>query len=86
METIERILRGKASGRDRMEEECLKLGEKAVKEEMWRINRVWEGERWLQEWKTDLVLPILKKRNRRKVEDYRGVKIEREEYRGWGEV
>ncbi|KAL6417839.1 hypothetical protein ACFW04_014331 [Cataglyphis niger] len=43
---------------------------------MWRIcNRVWKGEEWIDEWTERVILPILKKGEVERVEEYRGVSL-----------
>ncbi|XP_043464490.1 uncharacterized protein LOC122499949 [Leptopilina heterotoma] len=54
---------------------------------MWKIaNLVWEGEGWPEEWKTGLIVPIVKKGEGGKVEDYRGVTLMPVGYKVYAEV
>ncbi|KAL6421475.1 hypothetical protein ACFW04_014062 [Cataglyphis niger] len=47
-----------------------------VEEWMWRIcNRVWKGEGWIDKWNEGVIVPILKKREGERVEEYRGVSL-----------
>jgi len=36
-------------------------------------NRIWKGESWLEEWKEGIIMPIIKKGEGEKVEEYREV-------------
>lgn len=38
-------------------------------------NRVWKGEGWPEKWKEEVIIPIVKKGEERKVEEYRGVTL-----------
>lgn len=59
-----------------MEGENLKYGGEKVREEIWKIlNKVWKGEGWLKEWKTGLIVPLIKKGEGRKIEEYRGITL-----------
>lgn len=41
---------------------------------MWEYcNRVWKGEEWSEAWKEGVIIPIVKKGEGERVEDYRGV-------------
>lgn len=44
-------------------------------------NSVWKGEGWPESWKEGLVMPIVKKGEGGKVEDYRGVTIMASSYK-----
>lgn len=53
--------------------------------EGWRLwsfyNRVWKGEGWPEEWKERKIIPIIKKREGDRVEDYRGITIMTSQYK-----
>lgn len=38
-------------------------------------NKVWKGERWPEEWKEGVMVPIVKKREGIRVEEYRGITL-----------
>lgn len=43
---------------------------------MWEYcNRVWKGEEWSEAWKEGVIIPIVKKGEGERVEDYRGVTL-----------
>lgn len=64
---------GKASGIDGVPSEVWKYGGEEVEKWVWEIcNRVWKGERWPQTWKEGVIVPIVKKGEGEKVEEYRG--------------
>lgn len=43
---------------------------------VWEIcNKIWKGEEWLEEWNEGIIVPIRKKGEGEKVEDYREVTI-----------
>ncbi|XP_066590796.1 golgin subfamily A member 6-like protein 25 [Prorops nasuta] len=75
-EQIKRLKTGKAAGENGLENEVWKNGGKRVIEEAWKIcNAVWRGEGWPKGWEMGLIVPIKKKGEGRKVEDYRGITL-----------
>lgn len=49
---------------------------------MWRFcNRVWKEEGWSESWKEGIIIPIVKKREGERVEDYRGVTLQSSLYK-----
>ena len=81
-EAIARMKGNKATGEDDMESEAVKYGEEGVRKEIWKIcNKVWRGEGWPEGWRTGLVVPLIKKGERVKVEELMPV-----EYKIYAEV
>ena len=79
-EEIEVALRGmknnKAAGLDEIPAEAWKYGGEEMKDWIWRVcNRIWRGEGWIEEWKEGVIVPIVKKGEGVKVEEYRGVSL-----------
>ncbi|XP_011861973.1 PREDICTED: uncharacterized protein LOC105558726, partial [Vollenhovia emeryi] len=76
-EAINRIKKGKAIGIDGIPGEAWMYAGEETTEWVWSYcNRVWKGEAgWPEEWKEGVIVPIVKKRGGKKVEDYRGVTI-----------
>ncbi|XP_066597110.1 golgin subfamily A member 6-like protein 22 [Prorops nasuta] len=71
-----RLKPGKAAGENGVGNEVWKYGGKGVRREVWRIcNGVWKGEGWPEGWETGIIVPIKKKGEGRKVEEYRGVTL-----------
>jgi len=70
-ETIKRLRNGKAMGADGIPGEAWKYGGEEVEE--WVCNRVWQGKGWPENWKEGVVVPIVKKGDRERVKEYRGV-------------
>ncbi|CAD6201952.1 GSCOCG00002869001-RA-CDS, partial [Cotesia congregata] len=72
----------KAMGEDGIPNEVWKYGGEELIVELWRIcQRVWEGEAWPEDWKDGVVVPILKKGDGSRVEDYRGITITQTAYK-----
>jgi len=62
--------------------EVWKFGGKEVKEWLWKIcNKVWRGGGWPEEWREGIVVPIVKKGEGEKVEDYRGITLTQTAYK-----
>lgn len=73
---VRRIKEGKASGEDGIPGEVWKFGVERLEGYVWEIcNRIWKGEKWLEEWNEGIIVPIRQKGEGDKVEDYRGVTI-----------
>ncbi|XP_076645564.1 uncharacterized protein LOC143355012 [Halictus rubicundus] len=73
MRVIKGLKENKAAGGDGIGNEVWKYGGSEVETWLWRVcNRVWKGEGWVEEWSEGTVISIAKKRNSRKVEEYRG--------------
>ncbi|KAL6418371.1 hypothetical protein ACFW04_012171 [Cataglyphis niger] len=69
---IGRLKDNKAVGTDGIPEEVWKYGGENVKEWIRKIcNRVWKGEGWIEEWNEGMIVPILKKGEEKRVEEYR---------------
>jgi len=78
-EKIKRALRKKdekAMELDGVPREAWKYGGKRL--ERWArdyCNGMWKEEEWPESWKEGMVVPIVKKREREKVEEYRGITV-----------
>ncbi|XP_033216926.1 uncharacterized protein LOC117172803 [Belonocnema kinseyi] len=67
--------------------EALKYGALRMRKEMWRIcKKVWKGEGLPEEWKTWLVVPLIRKGEGKKVEEYRGITLMFVGYQIYAEV
>ncbi|XP_076657564.1 uncharacterized protein LOC143361793 [Halictus rubicundus] len=54
---------------------------------LWRVcYRVWRGEGWVGDWSEGIVIPIAKKRDSRKVKDYRGVTLLQTAYKVYAAI
>lgn len=66
----------KAAGRDEVPDEVWKYGGEEVEEWVWRYcNGVWKGGGWPEEWKEGVIIPIVKKGEGERVEEYRRVTL-----------
>jgi len=73
---IKRLREGKASGADGIPGEVWKHGGERLEEWAWEFcNRIWRGDGWPEEWKEEIIVPIVKKGRGEKVEEYRGVTL-----------
>jgi len=53
-----------------------KYGGEKLEEWVWKFcNKVWREEGWPEKWKAGIIIPIVKKGEGEKVEDYRGVTL-----------
>jgi len=74
--TIGELKVGKAMGVDGIPNEVWKFGGEEL--EVWIrefCNRVWRGEGWPEMWKEGIIIPLVKKGEGEKVEDYRGITL-----------
>lgn len=79
---ISKMKEGKAAGGDGIVNEVWKHGGKETKEWLWEIcNKVWKGEGWPEEWREGIVVPIVKRGEGEKVEDYRGITLTQTAYK-----
>ena len=86
-DAIARMKRNKATGEDDMDIEAVKHGGEGVRKEIWKIcNKVWRGEGWPEGWRTRLVIPLIKKGEGVKVEEYRGITLMPVGYKIYAEV
>ncbi|CAK9799089.1 Transposon TX1 uncharacterized 149 kDa protein [Anthophora plagiata] len=84
---IKRLKEGKAPGGDGIPNEVWKFGGEVVRERIWEVcNRVWRGEGWPEDWSEGVVVPVVKKGEGRKVEEYRGVTLTQTAYRVYAAV
>lgn len=73
---IRKMKKGKAAGRNGIANEVWKYGGKEIMEWFWVIcNRIWKEEGWPEDWREGVVIPILKKSQREKVKDYKGITL-----------
>ncbi|XP_011163688.1 uncharacterized protein LOC105198616 [Solenopsis invicta] len=73
---IGRAREGKAAGGDEIPGEVWKYEEERLEEAIWKIcDRVWKCEEWIEDWSEGMIVPIRKKGEGKKVEDYRGVTL-----------
>ncbi|XP_057322541.1 uncharacterized protein LOC130665929 [Microplitis mediator] len=79
---VKRLKDYKAVGDDGIPNEVWKYGGERVLVELWRIcQRIWHGEKWPEDWKNGVIVPIRKKGDGTKVEDYRGITITQTAYK-----
>lgn len=75
-EALGKLKNGKAMGVDEIPGEAWKYGGEVVEDWIWKLcNRVWGGEGWPEKWKEGVIVPLVKKGEGEKVEDYRGITI-----------
>lgn len=61
---------------DGIPSEIWKYSGEKMKEWVWRFyNRIWRGEGWIEKWKKGVIVPMIKKGEGRKVEEYSGVTL-----------
>lgn len=73
---IREIKEGKAMGVDGIPGEAWKYGGGDLERWVWELcNKVWRGEGWPEEWKEGVMVPIVKKREGARVEEYGGVTL-----------
>jgi hypothetical protein len=61
-------------GIDGIPGEVWKYGGEELEEWVWRFcERIWNGEGWPEKWKEGMIVPIVKRKEGERVEDYRGV-------------
>jgi len=73
---VGRLREGKAAGGDGIPGEVWKYGGEKAEGFVWETcNRIWKGEDWIEEWSEGIVVPIKKKGEGEKVEEYRGVTL-----------
>jgi len=66
----------KAMGVDGIPNEVWKYGGEKLEDRIRQFcNRVWRGEGWPEMWKEGIIIPLVKKEEKEKVEDYRGVTL-----------
>lgn len=84
---IDKLKRNKAVGKDEMEGEGIKYGGEKVRRVVWEVvNEVWKGNGWPEEWKTGLIVPLVKKGEGEKIEEYRGITLMPVSYKVYAEV
>lgn len=73
---IRKIKEGKAMGKDGVPGEAWKYGGVEVEKWIWEVcKRVWRGEGWPKQWIEGEIIPIVKKGEGEKVQNYRGVTV-----------
>jgi len=79
---IRKLKEGKTAGGNGIVNEVWKYGGKEIREWLWEIcNKVWKGKGWPEEWRKGVVVPIVKKGEREKVEDHRGITLTQTAYK-----
>lgn len=71
---LRNLKRGKVAGEDGLVNEVCRYEGEGVKKGIWEICNG-KGEGWRDDWNTGIVVPIVKKGEGRKVEEYRGVTL-----------
>jgi len=75
-EAIKRLKSGKAAGPDQVAVEALKAGGSIIVNNLHKLlSRVWKEERVPNDWKLADVVPILKKGDKTRCENYRGISL-----------
>jgi len=75
-EAIGSIKGGKAAGLDGIPGKVWKYGGKEVEEWVWNYcNGIWRREGWPEGWKEGAIVPIAKRREGKRVKEYRGVTL-----------
>ncbi|XP_020298973.1 uncharacterized protein LOC109863175 [Pseudomyrmex gracilis] len=73
---IKKVREGKACGIDGIPGEVWKYGGDDMESWIGKFcNKVWKRKSWLKEWKEGIIVPIVKKRDGQKVDEYRGVTL-----------
>jgi len=71
-----RNLKNKTAGTDGIHPELIKYGGNKLLNTIYELVRqIWEEERIPEEWKETIIVPIYKKRDRDKCENYRGIAL-----------
>jgi len=84
---VKKIKDGKAVGGDGIPGEIWKYGGEKMIEWVWSIcGRIWRGEGWIEEWNEGLVVPVFKKGDGNRVEDFRGITLAGSLYKIYAEV
>lgn len=81
-EAIKRIKKGKATGSDGIAGEVWKFGGEEL--ERWLrnfCNRVWKGEEWPKGWMEGEIVPIVKRGEGNRVQNYRGITLMASSYK-----
>lgn len=76
MRQIQRLKKGKAPGKDEIENEAWIYGTDEMMERLLEIlNDVWNGRGFPRKWREGIICPVHKKGNRHAVENYRGITL-----------
>ncbi|XP_076243355.1 uncharacterized protein LOC143184778 [Calliopsis andreniformis] len=87
VKVVKKLKDRKAVGKDGIENEVWKYRGRGVKTELRKFcNEVWRGEYWPEGWSMEEVVPILKKEDGKRVEDFRGVTLMDTAYKVYAEV
>lgn len=71
---LKRLKRGKAPGKDGLENKMRGYMPKSIGEAMWKLmNRIWKGGGLPREWRKGVMCPIYKSGDKRETKNYRGV-------------
>jgi len=75
-EILRRVKERKMMEVDGIPGEAWTYGGDEIEDWVWHMcNRIWRGEGWPEEWKKGIVIPVMKKKQRRLVGNYRGVTV-----------
>jgi len=90
-EEIRKVLTGmkdkKAVGVDGIPAEVWKYGGEGMELWVWKIcDKIWKGEGWIEEWNEGVIVPIVKKGEGKRVEEYRGVSLTTSLYKVYASV
>jgi len=73
---VARLKSFKAAGPDGIVAEVLKAGGEPVVEWIWRIlQKVWNQEQIIDEWRTSIIVPLFKKGDAELCDNYRGISL-----------
>ena len=77
----------KAPGEDGIQNEAWIEGIEEMKEQVLEcLNKIWNGDRVPEEWKIGRIVPIFKKGDKKKVENYRGITLMDTGYKLYAEI
>lgn len=73
---MKKIKDKKASEGNRIPEEAWKYEGEAIKEWVWKIcGRIWKRDGWIEEWNKGIIVLVLKKGEKDRVENYKEVTL-----------
>ena len=76
LDCFKQLKKNKAAGQDGIKNEAWIYGGRLLREKVRLVlNKVWKGQEFPEEWKTGIIVPILKKGGKDQVGNYRGVTL-----------
>jgi len=73
---VGRLKKGRAPGRDGIQNEAWMYGTEGMRERLRKImNEIWKGGGFPRQWTEGLIIPIHKKGDRHEVSNYRGITL-----------